>query len=462
MTVKAFKTDDAHFLYSSWTNEISAVSPQLYETFSDPDTAPRNLARDLGLVPADGMQISVFGDNTVERALDRLADTGPEHLVFTITDACNFRCDYCAYSGAYQDARTHGQQRMRPEILFKGLRWYFGFDRPRYHIGFYGGEPLLQLKLIRKGVQEARDLAKGAPVTFGMTTNGWLLGKDTNAFLAKNAVDLFISIDGPKPTNDRYRKTVKGKGTFDRVLANIRRLRDDHPDYFDRHVNFSITLVPPCDLDEISAFLAETRDVFGGKIPKVGLLNGGPSDIYDQLEVPEASRRIDFTDLQSEYVSDLVAGKPPSAFARACCEPPLLRIHRRNMTAVPRLTTSCGQCVPGTRCHVSVDGDLFMCEHGDESFPIGHVDTGLDPVRISNILSEYGTLIKGHCEGCWAVRLCHKCIPDLSDGNRLSSERLAELCGSRRRAIEADLIGYCRARSGNDTCFDTLSAQPGG
>jgi uncharacterized protein len=465
MTVKAFAVDDARYLYSAYTNEICAVSPALHAAFADdrPEDDRRALALKLGLEPDGGMALSVFDAPVIAGALSGLETTGPEHLVFTVTDACNFRCNYCAFSGAYQDARTHGKRRMQPEVMMKALRWYFGFDRNRYHLGFYGGEPLLQWKLIRQAVRKARDLTPpGAGLGLGMTTNGWLLGKEIDGFLARNGFDLFISIDGPQTMHDRYRKTVKGKNTFDRVLANVRRLRDAHPDYYDRHVNFSITLVPPCDPAAVSAFLAENPDIFGDKIPKVGLLNAGPSTVYDRLGVGADARKIDFSDLQNSYVDDLTTGARPPAFSRACCERPLMRIHERNMTTVPVLKTSCGQCLPGTRCHVSVDGDLFMCEHGDESFPIGDVERGLDPDRIAGLLRDYDALVRDRCEGCWAVRLCHKCIPDLSDGNRLSAARLADICRSRRSTIERELIAYCRARSRDDACFDRISAENGG
>ncbi len=116
--------------------------------------------------------------------------------------------------------------------------------------------------------------------------------------------------------------------------------------------------------------------------------------------------------------------------------------------------------MPGRRCHVTVDGRLHMCEHGNDLFPIGHIDTGFDAERIRTYLHDYRRLFEAECRDCWAVRLCMKCIPSVSQGDRLSCERRNELCRRQRRAIENALVAYCQARRRKDNCFDGLTTVP--
>jgi sulfatase maturation enzyme AslB (radical SAM superfamily) len=81
---------------------------------------------------------------------------GLYQLLLDVTDACNLRCNYCVFSGAYDGFRSHGHTKMSREIAINAVDMYFDhiqegalFNPSREPtIGFYGGEPLLNLPLI--------------------------------------------------------------------------------------------------------------------------------------------------------------------------------------------------------------------------------------------------------------------------------------------------------------------------
>ena len=111
------------------------------------------------------------------------------NLVFEVTDACNLRCTYCA------------------PIYIPDLHSSPAFPK-RLNIGFYGGEPLLNINLIKEiidYVEEQKDL--GRALSYSMTTNGiwkyWnttlcvsILKKEYHILFPAVSVDLdgFVSI----------------------------------------------------------------------------------------------------------------------------------------------------------------------------------------------------------------------------------------------------------------------------
>ena len=89
-------------------------------------------------------------------------------------------------------------------------------------IGFYGGEPLLEVPLIREVVDYAEGVFSGKKLLFNMTTNATLLNIETAKYLYEKKFNVTISLDGPKATHDSNRIFANSnKGTFDAVMQNL-------------------------------------------------------------------------------------------------------------------------------------------------------------------------------------------------------------------------------------------------
>lgn len=72
----------------------------------------------------------------------------------------------------------------------------------RYHIknvSFFGGEPLINWKIIKYTVAQLRD----NKTTFGLITNGLLIDDGKIDFINNNKIELAISYDG----NRTYKRT---------------------------------------------------------------------------------------------------------------------------------------------------------------------------------------------------------------------------------------------------------------
>jgi uncharacterized protein len=149
--------------------------------------------------------------------------------------ACNLRCEYCFY--------------LEKESLFGGPRGYrmsdevleayisncarANVDSPGGIIfAWQGGEPtLMGLDFYRRALELEKKHAKGRPFTNTLQTNGTLLDDEWCSFLAENKFLVGLSLDGPKPIHDRYRRDARGDGTFEKVHAALRRLQKHGAQY---------------------------------------------------------------------------------------------------------------------------------------------------------------------------------------------------------------------------------------
>ena len=100
----------------------------------------------------------MFVPNVVEKiehpgskVMEHYMNTRLKQLILQCTAQCNLRCSYCAYSGIYNSNRSHTNQRMNFETAKKAIDFYLAnsWATADAVITFYGGEPLLELELVR-------------------------------------------------------------------------------------------------------------------------------------------------------------------------------------------------------------------------------------------------------------------------------------------------------------------------
>ena len=113
----------------------------------------------------------------------------------------------------------------------------------------------------------------------------WILQLATPAllrYLADNKVELTVSLDGPDPIHNRYRKTRLGSGSVSRVRSNLKWLRDNNPEYYNAHVSFNAVLTPPFDLPHIVEFF-ETDELVQGHRVELALVNTSDTTFLESV-----------------------------------------------------------------------------------------------------------------------------------------------------------------------------------
>ncbi|MDR2150460.1 MAG: radical SAM protein [Spirochaetaceae bacterium] len=144
-------------------------------------------------------------------------------VIILASEQCNFRCTYC-----YESFKRGALQPKILEGFIKFLRKNLG-NYTGLHIDWFGGEPLLAPDAIERLSQAARELCRKSGKTFraSITTNGYLLDYALFRMLsACNVVYYQITIDGLATTHDKSRVLVNGEPTFERIINNLRCIRD--------------------------------------------------------------------------------------------------------------------------------------------------------------------------------------------------------------------------------------------
>jgi uncharacterized protein len=144
-------------------------------------------------------------------------------LVVQPTPFCNIDCRYC-----YLPNRTSKAVVAR-ETLHNLFSQVFGsgWFGDGLSVVWHAGEPMvLPIGFYRDAFALVEALRPPhLQIIHSFQTNGTLIDDDWCAFFRDAQINLGVSIDGPRHFHDRNRLTRSGRGTFDRTIAGIRRLR---------------------------------------------------------------------------------------------------------------------------------------------------------------------------------------------------------------------------------------------
>jgi uncharacterized protein len=137
---------------------------------------------------------------------------------------CNFRCVYCFIA--------HKNETMSQEVQDTLVEWIRlqMRHRRRLEIGWFGGEPLLRLDIIRELTAKFRNMCQeiGSEYTSEMATNGYLLTKNVTQELKELGISkIQVALDGPARIHDGRRPLAGGGPTFKVILSNLIDLIDE-------------------------------------------------------------------------------------------------------------------------------------------------------------------------------------------------------------------------------------------
>jgi uncharacterized protein len=140
---------------------------------------------------------------------------------------CNLDCTYCYYRHKEEWLPGTSAGRISDDLLEEFIRQYIaGQEEEPVVFNWHGGEPtLLGLDFFRKVVQLEKQYADGKRIENDFQTNGLLIDETWCEFLKQGRFYVGLSLDGPKPLHDAFRKTRQGEPSFDRVYRAARLLQ---------------------------------------------------------------------------------------------------------------------------------------------------------------------------------------------------------------------------------------------
>jgi uncharacterized protein len=335
------------------------------------------------LRPGESVQLAKLGQ-----------PTGYATFMVNVAQRCNLTCPYCYVKEGLFDYAEKPIPRMKAETaaqLVERIHDNFpGLGTYGYH--FYGGEPLLNFKVIEQIVAaaEAKAVATGSHADYHITTNGTLLNRDVADFMDRHRFTVYFSIDGDEERHDELRKYRNGKGSFADVERNLAYLRT-RPGV---HLIGSSVIRKGLPLQQALELLAD-NGARQCKAERVRLRDGDKL----ALDGKDHDEYIgDIEGLIEHYVSCLKNGRKPMDFRLSS---KILQVYtrtRRNFF-----------CPAGERMFgVSANGEIYPCalHVGRPQSKLGDIKHGVDPDKQQKFRQKFSPQGQQHCRTCWTRHLC--------------------------------------------------------
>ena len=173
----------------------------------------------------------LFSDDDYEKYAKYSIASPVKAMCLNIAHDCQLRCKYCF-------ASTGDFGKGRKLMSFETGKHAIDFllensgDRPNLELDFFGGEPLMNFKVVKQIVEYARsrEVEYNKKFRFTITTNGLLLDDEKIDFINREMSNVVLSIDGRKSVNDYFRVLPNGMGCYDMILPKYKKLVDGRGD----------------------------------------------------------------------------------------------------------------------------------------------------------------------------------------------------------------------------------------
>ena len=305
---------------------------------------------------------------------------------------CNMRCKYC-----FGDTGEYGGERqmMSKEVGQAAVDYIISHSGPRKHceIDFFGGEPLINMPLVKHVTEYVRKREKetGKIFKLTLTTNGLALNDANIQWLNDNNISLVLSTDGRRETHDNMRPDAGGNPTYDKVMANFRKCVDSRNDenYYMRGTYTA------CNLDftkDVEAMADAGFDILSME-PVV--LKDSPYALTEDM-LPEIYAEYDR--LTEFYLKRHREGKGFFFFH--------FNMDLSNGPCVAKRLSGCGA---GHEYYaVAANGDLYPCHQfvGRDRYRLGDVFSGVQNQELPQYFRQSHVLNKPKCVDCWARFFC--------------------------------------------------------
>lgn len=314
-------------------------------------------------------------------------------LCLHVAHDCNLRCRYCfAGQGPFGGDRSlmfseTGRQAIDFLLKQSGARRNIEID-------FFGGEPLLNLPLVKELVIYGREKAAalGKKIKFTLTTNALLLDEKVQKYLIDNKISVVLSLDGRSIIHDLMRPTPRGAGSYDKVLKSIKSFVEKKPPggyyvrgTFTRH-----------NLDFSKDVLHMINEGFVDI--SVEPVVAGPEEDYGLLEEHLDVLKQEYRQLTREIIQLHQQGKQINFFH-----------FNIDLDGGPCLAKRLSGCGAGHEyMAVTPEGYLYPCHQfvGRPEFKIGDVSKGdLNQKTIEQFCAAH-IYNKQGCATCWAKYQC--------------------------------------------------------
>ena len=314
-------------------------------------------------------------------------------LCLHVAHTCNLNCSYCfASQGKY-----HGDRAL---MSFEVGKQAFDFliansgTRRNLEVDFFGGEPSLNFDVVKQLVEYARSIEGkyNKNFRFTYTTNGMILTDEMMEFINKEMHNVVLSLDGRREVNDHFRRDYTGKGSYDTIVPNFKRLVESRNNqgyyvrgtYTHNNVDFTNDIIHMADLGftELS-------------MEPVVCPPGDPYALTDE-DLPRLFEQYEI--LAKEMIKRKKEGRPFTFYH--------YMLDLKHGPCIYKRITGCGS---GTEyMAVTPWGELYPCHQfvGDEKYSLGNIWDGVKNTAIQDEFRGCNSYSRPECRDCWAKLYC--------------------------------------------------------
>lgn len=316
-------------------------------------------------------------------------------LCLHICHDCNLSCQYCfAGKGKYKGKAEY----MSFEVARRAVDFLIANsgNRKILEMDFFGGEPLMNLDVVKKTVSYAKEQGakSGKTFLFTLTTNGVLLNKETTDYLNAEMENVVLSLDGRKEVHDGVRKTVNGKGSYEVIINNICNFIKSRGD---KHYYVRGTFTNK-NLDFGNDVLALFDDAGAKHISLEPVVTSPDDELYIGKDKLPAIRE-EYRRLARVYLERREKGLPLFNFFH-------FAIDLEGGVCLKKRVSACG--AGNEYFSVTPSGDIFPCHQFADKpqYKMGNVFEGKIDEEIRSIFKNSSLYTKEKCKDCFAKYHC--------------------------------------------------------
>lgn len=409
--IHSFKLNGYNIVLDSVSGSVHCVDEVAYDVINAYEKLPReeivrtlskkhgvdeqeivDCLSDVDELKAEG---SLFAEDTFKPDVNVLAkrDTVVKALCLHVAHTCNLNCEYCfAAQGKY-----HGERALMTfEVGKRALDFLIENSGTRHNleVDFFGGEPLMNFKVVKELVAYARSIEKeqGKHFRFTLTTNGMLLDDEVIDFCNAEMDNVVLSLDGRREVNDRFRKTVGGQGSYDVIVPKFQKFvkaRGDKSYY----MRGTFTHFNPDFTKDIQTML----DLGFSELSMEPVVCP-PSDPYALTEEDKQIVLKEYDKLAEMMLEREKQGKPFTFYH-----------YMLDLEGGPCIYKRISGCGSGTEyMAVTPTGELYPCHQfvGNKDYLMGDIWKGVTRSDIRDKFKRCNAYSRKECDECWARLYC--------------------------------------------------------